>query len=382
MTEQNMYIHLVAGGLAGSTGTILTCPLEVIKTRLQSSTSSYKRMTVETGNTSTSTRSANTTAATQSSNFCTSNLNNLNRRAHYYKFSTAHSHSINSTILFKNNHLNPSVSLVPNGNLSNINFVNSINTSSKTLHPRAGLGIYYHLKFILQNEGYRALFKGLAPTLVGVVPNRAIYFYSYANSKIFFSKYVKQDSSLLHILSAFVGGFSAVTMTNPIWFVKTRMQLDESRRGVGVIEVANKIFKDKGLQGFYKGISASYFGIIETAIYFTLYEKLKSFSNNEFNDSKSNLKFISYFGSAGLSKSIASCLCYPHEVARTRLRQEGSKYTGFFQTLRVVVNEEGARGLYRGMGTHLIRQIPNNMIVMITYELIVNYLKDKESVEK
>jgi solute carrier family 25, member 33/36 len=62
-------------------------------------------------------------------------------------------------------------------------------------------------------------------------------------------------------------------------------------------------------------------------------------------------------------------------VARTRLRQEGNKYTGFFQTIGLVFKEEGVRGLYKGMATHLIRQIPNTAIVMTTYELIVNYMK-------
>ena len=62
------------------------------------------------------------------------------------------------------------------------------------------------------------------------------------------------------------------------------------------------------------------------------------------------------------------------EVARTRLREEGTKYSGFFQTLTLIFREEGAKGLYKGMGTHLLRQIPNSMIVMITYELIVNYM--------
>jgi solute carrier family 25 protein 33/36 len=60
-------------------------------------------------------------------------------------------------------------------------------------------------------------------------------------------------------------------------------------------------------------------------------------------------------------------------VARTRLREEGNKYTGFFQTLSLVLKEEGARGLYKGMATHLIRQIPNTAIVLTTYEIIVNY---------
>ena len=56
------------------------------------------------------------------------------------------------------------------------------------------------------------------------------------------------------------------------------------------------------------------------------------------------------------------------EVARTRLREQGSRYTSFWQTLRIVFREEGKRGLYRGLGTQLVRQIPNSAIMMGTYE--------------
>lgn len=66
-------------------------------------------------------------------------------------------------------------------------------------------------------------------------------------------------------------------------------------------------------------------------------------------------------------------------MARTRLRLEGNKYTGFFQTLGLIVREEGFHGLYKGMGTHLIRQIPNTAIVMTTYELIVHYFNKYDS---
>jgi len=65
-------------------------------------------------------------------------------------------------------------------------------------------------------------------------------------------------------------------------------------------------------------------------------------------------------------------------VARTRLREEGSKYTGFFQTLNLIIKEEGVRGMYKGMATHLIRQIPNTAIVMTTYEIIVNYFQSSQ----
>lgn len=64
-------------------------------------------------------------------------------------------------------------------------------------------------------------------------------------------------------------------------------------------------------------------------------------------------------------------LPFPPEVARTRLREEGTKYRAFFQTLSLVLQEEGFRGLYRGLTTQLIRQIPNTAVVMATYEAVV-----------
>ena len=66
------------------------------------------------------------------------------------------------------------------------------------------------------------------------------------------------------------------------------------------------------------------------------------------------------------------------EVARTRLREEGNKYNHFFQTIGLVVREEGVRGLYKGMATHLIRQIPNTALVMTSYELIIYFFTKKK----
>jgi len=64
------------------------------------------------------------------------------------------------------------------------------------------------------------------------------------------------------------------------------------------------------------------------------------------------------------------------EVARTRLREESGRYKRFWQTLRLVYIEEGAAGgLYRGMFTALLRQIPNAAISMATYETVSYYLR-------
>ena len=42
-----------------------------------------------------------------------------------------------------------------------------------------------------------------------------------------------------------------------------------------VVDCIKGIYRSNGLRGFYKGITASYFGISETVVHFVIYETLK-----------------------------------------------------------------------------------------------------------
>lgn len=44
---------------------------------------------------------------------------------------------------------------------------------------------------------------------------------------------------------------------------------------MSVIDCIKGIYRTNGLRGFYKGITASYFGISETVVHFVIYETLK-----------------------------------------------------------------------------------------------------------
>lgn len=91
-------------------------------------------------------------------------------------------------------------------------------------------------------------------------------------------------------------------------------------------------------------------------------------------DHKSSRDFVEFMVAGAVSKTVASCITYPHEVARTRLREEGNKYRSFWQTLHTVWTEEGKAGVYRGLATQLVRQIPNTAIMVATYEAVVYML--------
>ncbi|XP_054003127.1 mitochondrial carrier protein Rim2 [Hylaeus anthracinus] len=342
MLDRDTAIHLVAGGVAGTAGAIVTCPLEVVKTRLQSSSSGFYPPPIN-------------KELTSGHVTCKSLLKSEQRRRLCTGGYTRHD-------------------LVA---LSHFGVPTPPGCSPRS---HSTPGIYQCIRYIVENEGTRALFKGLGPNLVGVAPSRAIYFCAYSKSKIAFNSVLPPDTPIVHVCSAFCAGFVACTLTNPIWFVKTRLQLDDRTNRITAMECVHRIYRQSGILGFYKGIVASYVGISETVIHFVIYEAVKAWlathrSRVSRPDDRKTLRdFIEFMAAGSFSKTIASTIAYPHEVARTRLREEGTKYQRFWQTLRTVVAEEGTNGLYRGLGTHLIRQIPNTAIIMATYEAVVYIL--------
>ncbi|GAB6019045.1 hypothetical protein CHUAL_000672 [Chamberlinius hualienensis] len=343
MSKRDTIIHLVGGGVGGTVGAIVTCPLEVVKTRLQSSVATFDY------------QSKCLTSSTPSST------------THRLYLASQRSTASN---LRHGHHL---MTVSPDNCVSA-----QLHHHQMTDQPR--IGIWRCLRYIIEMEGVAGLFKGLGPNLIGVAPSRAIYFCTYSNAKAFLNQHLRPDSPLVHTCSAICAGFSASTATNPIWFVKTRLQLDQRSNGqLTTLQCVREIYRTKGIIGFYKGITASYIGISETVIHFVVYEaikaRLRDWRNvDPYTSAKTGRDFMEFMLAGAMSKTIASCLAYPHEVARTRLRQEGDKYRSFWQTVFLVLEEEGARGLYRGLCTQLLRQIPNTAVMMATYEAVVYLL--------
>uniref|UniRef100_A0A8C2AAW9 Solute carrier family 25 member 33 n=1 Tax=Cyprinus carpio TaxID=7962 RepID=A0A8C2AAW9_CYPCA len=244
-------------------------------------------------------------------------------------------------------------------------------------------GLLQVLRSILEKEGPKSLFRGLGPNLVGVAPSRAIYFAAYSKSKETFNGIFVPNSGIVHMSSAGFAAFVTNSLMNPIWMVKTRMQLERKALGekkMNTLQCVRHVYKTEGIRGFYRGLTASYAGISETMICFLIYETLKKylaqsrFTTPDTDTEKGASDFLGLMAAAAFAKGCASCIAYPHEVIRTRLREEGSKYKYFFQTARLVAIEEGYAAFYRGLIPQLIRQIPNTAIVLSTYELIVHLL--------
>jgi len=245
----------------------------------------------------------------------------------------------------------------------------------------------YSLYHLVQRDGVRGLWKGLGPHLLGVAPARAIHFSTYNMTKSLLNKMGFKDGPMLYLTSAISAGSAVAITTGPIWLIKTRMQLQTSLKNFNegtqyrsFYHCCLSIIREEGPLGFYKGLGASLISVSESAFQFVLYEgfknqiiqaKLKQGENDpELNTSE-------YLMSAGISKLIAAISTYPHEVIRTRLREQSApgvppKYRGVIQGMIVIAKEEGLRGLYGGMGPHILRVVPNSCIMFLTYEFILD----------
>ncbi|KAJ3090101.1 hypothetical protein HK102_004659 [Quaeritorhiza haematococci] len=211
------------------------------------------------------------------------------------------------------------------------------------------------------------------------------------------------------MLAAAGAGASVAAATNPIWLVKTRMQLQSEnpnlniRRYKNSLHCAYMVVREEGIRGLYKGLSASLIGLSESTIQFAIYEqlkkKLKEMRAAEMHPPSPSLSsaaattpaaaltttssmmplppaWMDTFLAAASAKLFAATLTYPHEVLRTRLRQSPEangqlKYTGLVQASKLILKEEGMGAFYGGMAAHLMRVVPNAAIMFLCYELIV-----------
>ena len=75
----------------------------------------------------------------------------------------------------------------------------------------------------------------------------------------------------------------------------------------------------KGIRGFWKGVTASYWGISETVIHFVIYEYLKKqlaiAQNKRKTDDKTILDFVGFMACGACSKTCATIVAYPHGKA-------------------------------------------------------------------
>ncbi|KAJ1916808.1 Mitochondrial oxaloacetate carrier protein, partial [Tieghemiomyces parasiticus] len=174
----------------------------------------------------------------------------------------------------------------------------------------------------------------------------------------------------------------AVTFTNPMEVVKTRLQLQgeklipsgSTRTGaprlrLGTLSTLTFLFRSEGLAGLQKGLGTAYlYQLCLNGTRLGLYTPTKDFFTRHLTEATAagevprNRTAVNVL--SGMVAGIAgACVGSPLYLIKTRMQSYSTAagvghqhhYTGTWGALRRILRQDGVRGLFRGMDASMVR---------------------------
>ncbi|GLT39908.1 hypothetical protein SLA2020_140740 [Shorea laevis] len=137
-------------------------------------------------------------------------------------------------------------------------------------------------KDIWAHEGTRAFYKGLVPSLLGIIPYAGIDLAAYETLKDLSKTYILHDSEpgpLVQLGCGTISGALGATCVYPLQVIRTRLQAQRSNTRdayKGMSDVFWRTLQKEGYRGFYKGLFPNLLKVVPAAsITYLVYESMK-----------------------------------------------------------------------------------------------------------
>ncbi|KAI1465612.1 mitochondrial deoxynucleotide carrier [Daldinia caldariorum] len=250
------------------------------------------------------------------------------------------------------------------------------------------VGTFRH---IITNEGFTALWKGNVPAELMYVAYASVQFTTYrSTTQLLHALSGGQDSSrpsLPQSVESFVAGAAAgaaaTAATYPLDLLRTRFAAQGNDRVYASLRCAvADIARDEGLPGFFRGLTPALAQIVPfMGLFFAVYEGARLPLGRV-----GALPWGTGDATAGVVAGVvAKTGVFPLDLVRKRIQVQGPtrnryvhknipEYSGTVNTVRRILQQEGIRGLYRGLPVSLLKAAPASAVTMWTYERTLNFL--------
>lgn len=214
----------------------------------------------------------------------------------------------------------------------------------------------------------------------------------------------QEVSTLGGFIAGGIAACGAVTFTNPIELIKTRMQLQgELTSKLNAPKVYKNplqalvvIYKNEGLRGLQQGLLCGYvyqlglngcrIGLYEPSrFYLTKFFNPSALKGDQYSDVPQNLLVNVFAGF--ISGSAGAVLANPFFLIKTRMQSfnkasaslkvsvgEQTHYKGLADGLKQIFSNEGVKGLFRGTDAAVLRTGAGSAAQLPVYNLTKNYL--------
>ncbi|XP_057480770.1 calcium-dependent mitochondrial ATP-magnesium/phosphate carrier protein 2-like isoform X2 [Actinidia eriantha] len=137
-------------------------------------------------------------------------------------------------------------------------------------------------KDIWIQEGPRAFYRGLVPSLLGIIPYAGIDLAAYETLKDMSKRYILHDAEpgpFVQLGCGTISGALGATCVYPLQVIRTRLQAQRTNttdayKGMG--DVFRRTLEHEGFRGFYKGLFPNLLKVVPAAsITYLVYEAMK-----------------------------------------------------------------------------------------------------------
>lgn len=230
--------------------------------------------------------------------------------------------------------------------------------------------------------GFKNVYRGIQPVLLGSMPASALFFISYEKVKVLLeqTELVKSKGQSMqavsHVIAASFGEFMACTIRAPYEVVKIRSQTSTSSK-VNPLSILKHTLAHEGLFGLYRGFWSTVLRDFPfSAVEFPIWEKLKSSHRDRLNRQPNAFESALYGSIAG---AIAAIVTTPVDVAKTRIvlagQAEKMASGNMLTALQEIAKEKGIRGLFAGVVPRTLWMAVGGFLFLGSYEKVLRIIE-------
>ncbi|EJD39860.1 mitochondrial tricarboxylate transporter [Auricularia subglabra TFB-10046 SS5] len=185
----------------------------------------------------------------------------------------------------------------------------------------------------------------------------------------------RREKPFRSLFAGAIAGALEAFITYPTEYVKTRSQFGGKREGP--IAIVRSTVREKGVTGLYSGCTALVIGnATKAGVRFVSYDYFKNMLADSNGKVSAPRSLVAGLG-AGLMEAIFAVT--PSETIKTKLIDDAKKpqprFNGLVHGTRIIVQEEGIRGIYRGLGPVMMRQGANSAVRFTTYSTLKQFVQ-------
>ncbi|EPE10007.1 mitochondrial carrier [Ophiostoma piceae UAMH 11346] len=244
------------------------------------------------------------------------------------------------------------------------------------------------LKKMWVEEGWRGFMRGNGTNCIRIVPYSAIQFGSYNVYKKFFEATPGAElNSISRLACGGIAGVTSVVLTYPLDIVRTRLSIQTASfadlgnrvgKMPGMWETMVLMYKNEGgALALYRGLVPTVAGVAPyVGLNFMTYEAVRKYFTK---DGEKNPSALRKLAAGAISGAVAQTCTYPFDVLRRRFQINtmsgmGYQYKSLADAIRVIIAQEGIKGLYKGIAPNLLKVAPSMASSWLSFEMTRDFL--------